>query len=191
MIRKVNSSGETEAQNYNSTHLNGMQLSINWIAEKHTYETIGLAKTEITCLLAQPHTVNVQFFFPEHQSMVTANLTGFESIYPVESGEIIPFYNCHGFCFLEGKFWLNDDQATKLIEDEYTDAVTIDKCEIIGFLDSKSGVYKHTCKYDTKTQIISHKLGIRKEAEVANLAKVEEHYPGLKPVFLKLKAVSV
>ena len=63
MIRNVNSSGETETQKYDSALLNGMQLSINWSAEKHTYKTIGLANTEITCLLAQPHTVNVQFFF--------------------------------------------------------------------------------------------------------------------------------
>ena len=123
--------------------------------------------------------------------MVTEKLTGFESIYPGQSGEIIPFYNCHGFCFLEGKYWLDDDQATKLIADEYTDAGTIDKCEIIGLLDTKSGVYMHTCKYDKKTQIISHKLGIRKEVEVADLANVEEDYPGLKPVFLMLKVVSV
>ena len=74
MIRNVNSTTETETQKYNSTLFNGMKLSINWTAEKHTYKTSGLAQTEITCLLTQPHTVNVQFFFPEHQSMVTENL---------------------------------------------------------------------------------------------------------------------
>lgn len=63
----------------------------------------------------------------------------------IQPGDIEPAYNCHGYCFADSKYWINDDQVPGLLHgDGYLESKADIDVAIVTF--RQGGTIKHTAR---------------------------------------------
>jgi hypothetical protein len=63
----------------------------------------------------------------------------------IRQGDIEPVFNCHGYCFADSKYWINDNQVRRLLQgDGYLESKDDTDVAVVVF--SQEGTVKHTAK---------------------------------------------
>jgi hypothetical protein len=76
-------------------------------------------------------------------------------------GRLVPphvLYNCHGFTFLNGRFWLDDDQVATILQDEYAETSDEAQAEIV-VLFCKQSLVVHSAVRDVQSGTYASKEG--------------------------------
>lgn len=138
------------------------KYKIQWKSRVLSYFTCGEHTHVIECLDTIPESVTV-FEIGQDGSEVEILPIMFKSQYPDEALDFA--CNCHGFTFAHGKFSIDNDFVSMILEDEFEEVTDVHEIksgdyDIVCFKDIESGEWIHSVKYQYELYI--HKEGLRK-----------------------------
>lgn len=143
-----------------------------------TIYTVGYlftgAGTSVRGMLAHPETLSFSLFSADGSREICAFRSlddGTEQLV-IGDGEIVPFFNCHGFTFTDSKYWINNDQVHLILEgDSYVSATESDG-QIVVF--TRNGSIVHSALFDPATHKYESKAGVRGRLSTHSLSEAAQ-----------------
>ncbi len=93
--------------------------TVHFKYKKHYYLTEGSKKVSVECCEVLPDSIEVEYFAElREKKYIRIPLVEFEGRQPAFLNQIIATYNCHGFAITNGKYFIDNNDATKIFDDE-------------------------------------------------------------------------
>jgi hypothetical protein len=132
------------------------------------------AGTRVKGMLARPETLSFSLFSADRSCQIRAFEPSDEAAKQLDiaDGEIVPFFNCHGFTFTESNYWINDDQVNLILAgDSYVPATESDG-QVVVF--TRNGSIVHSVLFDPATHKYESKAGVRGRLSTHSLSEAAQ-----------------
>jgi hypothetical protein len=159
-----------EVLDFSFSRASSERMFTHFLLVRAIYDVVHLYtnnKMPVEALRLKSDTITLELFDRLHDDRVGGLIRrygfieGLEKL-QIQQGDIDPTYNCHGYCFADSKYWINNDQVHRIIqEDSYLKLK--DDTEVAIVLFSQGDAAKHTAKRHLLTDGFNYisKAGVR------------------------------